>query len=389
MLFSLAAFYAGLVKLTAYYLALFFAGTLTADWLRRTAPPPVPAACRQAAGTALAQAGAPPQQALPAAHFPPVGGGTGRAYLVAIGSGLALLAAYLLFCHLVYGSALARLEAFNAWSEHRRAAPLPGIWGDWGVSGFNAYAHRIVVESTLAWHGLFGIAYFLALIQAGRSLFQQEPRLRLIALYFLGGIAFLLFTPISPDWQHMPLLKQGSRYSLFLAPAVAALAAKLVSDLFLCAGWRRLPRFAARAVAGAVLLAMAAHGWRVLAQDHAAKSSWAWRTEIGRQAAMRELRANDQALLALSDFRNYRSMVIYAGFDPLLYSRVRHCDASAYLQGKQELIVYVDKPLSAWLAKVHGRPNCNAELLALARARGHRVLLDNAQVYLSTSAGSP
>lgn len=360
MAFSLAAFYAFLVKLTALFLLAPFLMMLAADWLRR-------------------------QSAL-------------RFYGAAALTGMALLAAYLLFCHLIYGDPFSRLHAINKVGEKHL----------WNMQGADAYLHRLFIAPAGFFWGFFGVAFALALAQAGVTLWQgrgqrkggpgepgrKDSRLQLIALYFLAGLAFALFTPTSfTSWQPLPL---SERMFLFLAPAMAVLAARLVGDLWrfgfrgcwsgLGAGRRQEPRrpsMAARTMAVALLLATAYPGASKL--FNMGSNPRLPSGEEARRMAMQALRENDQALLLVADDRSYEYLILYARFDPALYSRVRHCEAAPAPSGADAgnvSAIYVDKPLGDFLHRAYGRRHCSDELLALAAAHGFETLVARGGIYL-------
>ena len=158
---------------------------------------------------------------------------------------------------------------------------------------------------------------------------------------------------------------------------MAALAASIAAKL----NWRWLKRCTALAVALPLL-------WG-LAQPHARQLPSALGSKLPgketyRRLAMQRLKANDQALLVVSAGRSWEGFKIYTGFDAALYSRIRQCDLAAIERGGRDLILYINKPLSAWVHRTYGDPHCNAELRQLAEARGFTVLRDRG-TYLAHS----
>ena len=384
VLFSLAAFYAFLIKLTAYFLLLPFLFVLVTDLLRGR--------------SAVSGAGTAHDGAALEHGSTKLRGNAMRFYLAAILSGLTLLAAYLLFCHLIYGDALSRLETVNRVAERHL----------WNIAGSQAYLSRLFIAPGRFFFEMFGIAFLLALVQSARIFWQgwrrgqeqgrqqsqhsEQGALKLMAFYFLSGTVFAVFSPTSlVNWQPLPL---SERMFLFLTPIIAVLAARLIGDLW-CAGFRggwlglaaghwhsRLSIIAARASAIALLLAAAYPGALAISEH-----SVAIRSDQARQMAMQLLRENDDALLLVADDRTYEHLIIYAGFDEALYSRVRHCDAEPVLAGSNSLnntggIIYVDKPLGDFIQRAYGRRNCSDELLQLAAAQNYETLMEQGGIYL-------
>ena len=370
-LFSLAAFYVFLVKAIAYFIALPFAIVLVVDLLR-------------------ARMGSPPTGGAVAPPTPPQGGSDfgkrGGFYASAVISGLLLLAAYLAFYWLAYGDPLGRLNAIN-----QRSAVF-----EWQIHGLDAYLHRFFVEPFWAFPALFGVAFLLALAQCLRAAFMGAG-LRTLALCLAAGLLFVNFTPTSlADWQPLPLTWEGGRYSLFLTPAVALLAAAFVGDLFagrllppsllggrLASGYGAL---AARAVAVGLLLLIACQSGMKVAGSF---SPAVIHVDRAKRLAVQALRENEQAVLLLSTDRSHGNFALYTGFDPELRRRTRLCSAGAMQAEDRAAIVFIDRRLSAWLASAYGQPHCNDELLRLSRARGNRALMDDADVFLSLPRRAP
>ena len=324
-----------------------------------------------------------------------------RFHAAALATGLALLTAYLLFFHFVYGDAFSRFNAINNIADRH----------PWNLQGLDAYLHRFFVQPMHAFHDLFGIVFLLALAQALIALFKGG-RLRLVALYFLAGILFLNFTPTSlATWQPLPLGWEGGRFLMFLTPAAALLAGKLIGGLFAGsmgshpppAQLRAAPLFHWLPLKGGAI----GHGWAALALRglaaallltlayqnareplHALKADLPRAEKIKRLAAQ-ELAANDRAALVLSTERSHKHFPLYLGFDPALLGRTHVCDPAPILEDGRDAIVYIDKRLSAYLARAYGWPNCNEELLALARARGLETLIDDRSFHLSLQRPPP
>ena len=329
-LFSLAAFYAFLIKTIAYFLLLPYLVVFALDALKR-----------------------------PLAW---------RFYFASVGTGIVLLSIYLLFYHIVYGDALLRLNAIN-----ERSAVF-----EWTIHGLGAYLHRFFIQPLTALPALFGIAFLLALARSVIVLVKGGPQ-TLVAIYFISGLLFVNFTPTSlADWQPLPLYWEGGRYLIFLAPAVAVLAAQLVGDLF--ASGHRAERFTVPAVAAVLALAIAHHSaLKLKGSIHPA----ALAIEEARQTAMRGLVENDNATLTLSTGRNHHSFLLYAGFDKALHARIRLCDTAPIRANDGNAIVFIDKKQSAFVTGVRGEPNCDAELIQLTKAAGHVAMIDDERIYLS------
>ena len=339
--FSLVAFYAMLIKLTAYFLIAPFLFALLSPWAR--------------------------------------GGrdGIGAFYASAMLSGFALLVAYAVLCHYLYGDATSRLDTVNK----------VGARHLWAIEGWHAYARRLFIEPARFFFGLYGVAFFLALAQAVRTLAARAERdgLRLVAVYFLAGIVFGVFTPTSlRDWQPLPL---SERMFLFLAPALAVLTARWLGDLW---NWRprqttgprqALARYAPRAAAGALLLAAAQPG--ALAFYQSVVNAHPSSAEQARRMATRLLREHDNAVLLTAEDRSYEHLVVYAGFDEAFYRRARHCGPPP-AEGAH-LVVYIDRGLGRFIERAYGRRACIDALLELAAARGLATLIDDGNIHLSAT----
>ena len=264
----------------------------------------------------------------------------------------------------------------------------------WNLQGLDAYLRRFFVQPLHAFHDLFGIVFLLALAQALIALFKGG-RLRLVALYFLAGILFLNFTPTSlATWQPLPLGWEGGRFLMFLTPAAALLAAKFIDRLL--AGSlngkpppvgllpHRLPLkggvIALRGLAAALLLTVA---YQNAQKPVAGFQAGIPREEKVRRLAAQELAANDRAALILSTERSHQHFPLYLRFDPALLGRMHLCDTAPILEDGRDAILFIDKRLSAYLARTYGWPNCNEELLALAREQGLETLIDDRRFHLS------
>ena len=351
-LFSLSLFYAGLIKLVAYFGALLYMAVAAWDLFGKV---------KTGGGRS---------------HCKPARQGRAAFHLSSLATGLALTAAYLIFSHYVHGDALARIARINS--------VLPGA--PWALGGVDITAHRIFVESSMALYGqLYGIAIVLALTQAVIAVCRGGT-LRLVGVYLLAGIAFAIFSPTTlVNWTPLPLLQEGGRYLLFLTPAVAVLSAKLVSDLLFSDWLHGLWRLHARLLGLACALAVALHFGDFLHRDFTAKANS--QVESHRRQAIGAVQENDKAVLLLSDFRSYRSFILYADFDPQVYSRVLHCDAAAPPAAGHDVVIYIDRRMTNWMASSYGYSNCNDELTALATAQGHTVAVNNARAFMSFSGG--
>ena len=350
-LFSLSLFYAGLIKLVAYFGALLYMGVAAVDLWRKVKK-----------GRPINR----PADGKPAAKTLAV------FYLGSMVTGLALLAAYLVFSHYVHGDALARVaRTSDTMSEA------------WTAGGIGIIPRRVFVEAGMAFYGLFGIAIVLAVAQSVIVLCRGGA-LKLVGVYLLAGIVFVIFTPTSlANWAPLPLFQEDSRYLLFLAPAVAVLSAKMISDLGLSDRFRGLWRVPARALGLACALVVAAHSGDFLRRDFSGK--FHSEVENHRRQAIGAIKKNDNATLVLSDLRSHRSFILYAEFDERVYSRALLCDTAALLDDSRDIVVYIDWRMTNWRAR-HGRSNCNDELIASAAARGHTVAVNNDRAFLSFSA---
>ena len=135
-----------------------------------------------------------------------------------------------------------------------------------------------------------------------------------------------------------------------------------------------------RAVAAVLLLTIAYHGAYKPMRDFRAGIS---EVEKARRIATRGLLENNKARLVLSTQRTYGNFALYLGFDRALYARTHLCDTAPIREDGQDAIVFIDKKLSAFLARAYQWPNCNDELIGLAKARGIEAVIDNKRLYLS------
>ena len=304
-----------------------------------------------------------------------------RFYAAALVSGFALLTAYLLFFHFAYGDAFSRLNAINNIADRH----------PWNLRGLDAYLRRFFVQPIYAFYGLFGIVFFLALAQALIAVFKGG-RLRLVGVYFLTGMLFLNFTPTSlATWQPLPLDWEGGRFLMFLTPAVALLAAKFIDDLslgFLGLGLPAClanpPRWATVALRGAAVALLLTLAYQNLQKPVGALRAGIPRVEEIRRLVAQQLSANDSAALILSTQRSYQNFPLYLRFDPALLERMHLCDTAPILEDGRDAIVYIDKRLSAYLARTYQWSNCNEELMRSAKARGLEALVDDRRFYLSS-----
>ena len=370
-LFSLAAFYAFLIKAIAGFLALPYLFALGIDLHRRYR--------RRHQGR------------LERGHRPVAAQGAMRFHRAALLSGGALLASYLLAYRYAFGDAFSRFDAINAMGGSHI----------WAIQGIDAYLRRFFVQPAHAFGQLFGFVFILALAQAAVAFIKRAGN-RLVACYLLAGTLFAVFAPTSLSaWQPLPLTvhADGGRHLLFLAPAAAVLAAQLVGgwlsrpypSLSSSRGhllWGCLPRaylsraygIAVRALAAACMLLIACHSALKVSRIY---DSPEYATDQARRAAMRGLIENPRAELILSTGREHYNFIFYVNFDRSLYARVHRCDTGPITAPDKDAIVVIDKPLSAFLRSAYGERHCNKELMALMKAHGAEPLIDNRRLYLS------
>ena len=344
-LFSLAAFYAFLIKAIAGFLVLPYLLMLGTDLHRRYRLADVQAAM-----------------------------GFHRAALL---SGGALMAAYLLFYHYVFGDAFSRFNTINAMGDSHI----------WAIQGMDAYLHRFFVQPVQAFGDVFGIVFLLALAQAVVTFIKRDGS-RLTAFYLLAGTLFAVFAPTSLSaWQPLPLTvhADSGRHLLFLAPAAALLAGQLVGSWLTRAYPSRVSlsrdwAIALRALAAVCVLLIAYQSALKVARVY---DSPELRVDQARRAAMRGLAENPRAELILSTEREHYNFIFYMRFDRSLYARVHRCDTGPISDPDEDAIVYIDKPFSAFLLSAYGQAHCNEELMAQMRAQGIAPLIDGPRLYLA------
>ena len=148
VLFSLAAFYAFLIKTAAGFLVVPYVAVALHSLLRgddgrggEVDPPPAR------------------RRALPLPRRLPLKGGVIRSntfFTASVVTGVVLLVGYLAFYHFVYGDALSRFGAINeAGGRHL-----------WNISGADAYIDRLFIAPLPFFYGFLGIAFPLALAQS-------------------------------------------------------------------------------------------------------------------------------------------------------------------------------------------------------------------------------
>ena len=151
-LFSLAAFYAFLIKTAAGFLVVpYVAVALHSFWRRQNErdggidPPPV-----------QLRAQAPLFHGLPQRRRLVKSGGVICFFAASVVTGIVLLTGYLAFYHFVYGDAFSRFSAINeAGGRHL-----------WNISGTDAYIDRLFIAPLPFFYGFLGIAFPLALAQS-------------------------------------------------------------------------------------------------------------------------------------------------------------------------------------------------------------------------------
>ena len=172
------------------------------------------------------------------------------------------------------------------------------------------------------------------------------------------------------------------------------LTAKLAGDLFIYSYRRILRRPALRLSAIlpmlsllgglAMLAAVAGHGG---AQQLRYNPHLHYTHQLRVRAAQLVLE-NENAMLVLADPRTHRHFRVLMGLeDPAPYRRALLCDPAPLQGGGFDAIVFIDKPLSAFLSRAYGEPNCGEELQTLAAARGFTVIADDGRRYLAVSPG--
>ena len=356
--FSLFAFYAFLIKTTAYILVLPYAAALGVFLWR----------CLD-------------------------GNGEGRFYIASIITGVVLLAAYGVLCWYLFGHPLARLHELN--QANHTFFPAPDTLG--------AFMQRLVVEAPVAFYGFFGISIVLAGLAALAALsgrFPAHRRLRLIGFYLLAGIAVITVTPVSlSDYRLLPLTQV--RQFLFLVPPAALLCAQLISGMFHYGrpgaighrgprerngalkpkAARPLSRFVPAAAALGLLAALSHQGAMHLLGGYS-KEDYA--THKARLFAAHHLMESG-ALVLVSESRTRLGMRMYLRKDPQYFDRMRACGRMDWARQGQDAIILIDRALSGWLSRAYGSPNCDAELAALAAEMNYQVLIDQPARYLAVS----
>ena len=389
--FSIFAFYAFLVKTTAYILALPYAAALFVFLWRcsrhsRESGNPVQTASGSAAAPHARQ-----WTLFLDSRFR--GNDEKRFYIASIITGIALLAGYGVLCWYLFGHPLARLHELN--QANHTFFPAPDTLG--------AFMQRLVVEAPVAFYGFFGISIVLAGLAALAALsgrFPAHRRLRLIGFYLLAGIAVITVTPVSlSDYRLLPLTQV--RQFLFLVPPAALLCAQLISGMFHYGrpgaighrgprerngalkpkAARPLSRFVPAAAALGLLAALSHQGAMHLLGGYS-KEDYA--THKARLFAAHHLMESG-ALVLVSESRTRLGMRMYLRKDPQYFDRMRACGRMDWARQGQDAIILIDRALSGWLSRAYGSPNCDAELAALAAEMNYQVLIDQPARYLAVS----